>query len=54
MVQEQLGAGGVDAISRQIGADPSATRSAIDAALPMLVGGMAEHAAQPQGADDIL
>ena len=50
MVQQQLGAGGVERISEQIGADPQQTRSAIDMALPVLVGGLARNAQQPEGA----
>jgi hypothetical protein len=36
-------------IAQQIGADPAQTRSAIDAAAPLLLGGMAQTAQQPQG-----
>ena len=53
MVREQLGAGGVEAISKQIGADPAATEDAIEAAVPMLLGGMAGAAEEPEGADAI-
>jgi hypothetical protein len=53
MVQQQLGGTGINQISRQIGADPSATQSAIQMALPMLVGGMAHNATQPGGADSL-
>ena len=49
MVQQHLGQGEIEQISRQIGADPAQTQSAIQAALPMLVGGMASTAQQPQG-----
>lgn len=51
MVQQQLGGQGINQISQQIGADPGATQSAIQMALPMLVGGLAQNAAQPGGAD---
>ena len=51
MVQQQLGGQGINQISQQIGADPAATQSAIQTALPMLVGGLAQNAAQPGGAD---
>lgn len=42
-VQRQLGA--------QIGADPQATGSAIQAALPMILAGLTRNASQPGGAD---
>jgi hypothetical protein len=50
LVQPQLGPNGVQEISQQLGTDPSSTQRAIDAALPMMVGGMA-HAAQQPGGD---
>lgn len=53
LVRQQLGPQQIDRISQQIGAPAGATRSAIDAALPMLLGGMASHAAQPQGASAV-
>jgi hypothetical protein len=49
LVQQQLGPDGVQDISRQLGADPATTQRAIDAALPMMVGGMASAAQQPGG-----
>jgi hypothetical protein len=49
LVQQQLGPNGVQEISQQLGADPSTTQRAIDAALPMMVGGMAHAAQQPGG-----
>ena len=53
MVQQHLGQNEIDQISQQVGADPATTQNAISAALPMIVGGMANHAAQPGGADAI-
>lgn len=53
LVQQQLGAGGTEQIAGQIGADPSTTQSAIQAAVPMLLGGMAGAARQPEGASAI-
>jgi len=50
LVQQQLGAGQVNQIAAQIGADPSSTQRAITAALPMLLGGMARNAQAPGGA----
>lgn len=51
MVQQQLSGQGINQISSQIGADPATTQSAIQLALPVLVGGLAQNAAQPGGAD---
>jgi hypothetical protein len=51
MVQQQIGGTGINQISQQIGADPAATQSAIQMALPMLLGGMAQNTTQPGGAD---
>jgi hypothetical protein len=52
-IQQQLGPSEVNQISKQLGVDPSVAQRAISAALPMILGGMAGHAAQPQGADTI-
>jgi len=53
MVQQYLGQNEVAQISQQLGIDPNVAQTAIAAALPMILGGMARHAAQPQGADAI-
>ena len=53
LVQQQLGPSGTQQIAQQIGADPSTTQTAIQAALPMLLGGMAGTARQPGGANAI-
>jgi hypothetical protein len=52
-VQEHLGQNEINQISQQIGADPAQTQNAIQAALPMMVGGMASTAQQPQGLGNI-
>lgn len=49
LVQQELGSGGIQNISQQIGADPAATERAISSALPMMLGGMASTAQQPGG-----
>jgi len=49
LVQQHLGPDGVQDISRQLGTDPATTQRAIDAALPMMVGGLASTAQQPGG-----
>jgi hypothetical protein len=53
MVQQNLGPNEINQISQQLGVDPGQAQSAISAALPMMVGGMANHASQPGGADAI-
>ena len=53
VIQQQLSPGMIDQISEAIGADPATTRQAVDAAVPMLMGGMAAHAATPAGAETI-
>ncbi|MEP7064934.1 MAG: DUF937 domain-containing protein [Gemmatimonadota bacterium] len=49
MVQQHLGPNEIQQISQQIGADPATTSNAIQAAIPMMVGGMAHTAQQPGG-----
>lgn len=55
MLQEILGQvltdGTVRQIGNQIGADENATTSAIQLALPLLVGALSRNASNPQGAD---
>jgi hypothetical protein len=53
MVQQHLGQNEVAQISQQLGINPSVAQTAISAALPMIVGGMARHASSPQGAGAI-
>lgn len=53
MVQQQLGGGTVQQIAQQIGADPKQTQAAIDAALPVMVGSLAQQAQQPGGAQQL-
>jgi len=53
MVQQHLGPNEIEQISQQLGVDPGQAQSAISTALPMIVGGMANHASQPAGADAI-
>ncbi len=47
MLQRRLGGDAVNQISTQLGTDPSTTRTAIAAALPMLVGALARNAQDP-------
>ena len=53
MVQQQLGSGTIQQIAQQIGADPQQTQRAIDAALPVMVGSLAQQAQQPGGAQQL-
>jgi hypothetical protein len=50
LVQQNLGQQQIQQIAQQIGADPAATEDAVEAALPMMLGGMADTARQPGGA----
>ena len=47
MLQQRLGGDAVNQISRQLDTDPASTRTAIAAALPMLVGALARNAQDP-------
>lgn len=53
LVKEHLGPQEVSQISQQLGTDQATTQQAVNAALPALVGGMANTAQQPQGASTI-
>jgi hypothetical protein len=53
MVQQHLGQAEVSQISQQLGISPGLAQTAIAAAIPMIVGGMARHASQPEGAGTI-
>jgi hypothetical protein len=53
IIRQQLSAERINEISQSIGADPATTRQAVDAAVPMLMGGMANRAASPGGAETI-
>jgi hypothetical protein len=52
-VMKQLGSGGVAQIAKSLGADESAVGSAVAAAIPAILAGMANNARQPQGAEDL-
>ncbi|HEY0970029.1 MAG TPA: DUF937 domain-containing protein [Gemmatimonadales bacterium] len=49
-VMQQLGGSNMSQLSQQIGADESTTRNAVQAALPMLLGGLARNSSNPAGA----
>jgi hypothetical protein len=50
---QQLGGDAVDQISNQIGADRSSVSDAISIALPVILGGLANNASNPQGAQSL-
>ena len=49
-VQQHLGPEQIQQLSQQLGIDPATTNNAIQAALPMMVSGMAAHSSQEPGA----
>jgi len=49
----EQGNAALDQISQNVGADQSSVSSAIQAALPMLLGGLANNASTPQGAQSL-
>ena len=53
LVKEHLGPQELSQISQQLGTDQSTTQQAVNAALPALVGGVANTAQQPQGTSTI-
>ena len=53
LIQSQLTPDKINQISSAIGADPATTQQAVNAAVPMIMGGMAQHAASPAGASAI-
>jgi hypothetical protein len=53
MVQQHLGQSEISQISQQLGVSPGIAQTAIAAAIPMIVGGMASHASQPDGASSV-
>jgi hypothetical protein len=52
-VQQQLTPETINQISQQVGVDPATAQQAINAALPVVLGGMASHANDPAGANAI-
>jgi hypothetical protein len=53
MLGQHIDQNTISQISNQAGTDPSTTEKAIAAALPSLLGGMAQHASTDQGAAEI-
>ena len=53
LLGQQQGNEAVDQISSQVGAEPSSVNTAIQAALPMILSGLANNASTPQGAESL-
>ena len=53
LLGQEQGTEAVGQISQQVGAEPSIVNTAIQAALPMILGGLANNAATPQGAESL-
>lgn len=53
LLGEEQGSEAVQQISQTVGADQSAVSTAIQSALPMIVGGLANNASTPQGAESL-
>ncbi len=53
LLGQEQGTQAVDQISQNVGAESSMVSSAIQAALPMILGGLANNAATPTGAESL-
>jgi hypothetical protein len=53
LLGQQQGSEALEQISSQVGAEPSMVNTAISAALPAILGGLANNAATPQGAESL-
>lgn len=53
LLGQQQGSAAVEQISQQVGADSSMVNTAIQAALPAILGGLANNAATPDGAESL-
>ena len=53
LLGQEQGTEAVDQISQNVGAEPSLVNTAIQAALPMLLNGLANNAATPSGAESL-
>ena len=54
LLNQTIGSGEVEQMSRVIDADPQQTSSAVSAALPLLLGGLSRNAASGDGASSLL
>ena len=53
IVQQQLNNGALQQIAQHAGIDPAVAQQAVNVALPKVLGGMAQHASQPENAQVI-
>ena len=53
LLGQQQGDEALDQISQTVGADPSSVNTAVDAALPAILGGLATNASTPEGAQSL-
>ncbi len=53
LLGQEQGGEATNQISQMLGANPTATQTAIQMALPMILSGLARNAAQPQGAESL-
>jgi hypothetical protein len=53
LLGDQQGSQALEQISQQVGADPSSVSSVIQTALPSIMGGLANNAATPEGAESL-
>lgn len=53
LLGQQQGSEAVEQISQNVGADSNAVNSAIQMALPAILGGLAQNASTPQGAENL-
>ena len=54
LINERLSGDAIQQLSQQIGSDPQTTGNAVQAALPMLLGGMARNTQSNEGASSLL
>ncbi|MGI8495286.1 MAG: DUF937 domain-containing protein [Pyrinomonadaceae bacterium] len=53
LLGQEQGSEATNQISQMLGANPTATQTAIQMALPMILSGLARNASQPQGAESL-
>ena len=53
LLGQENGNQALDQISQSVGAEPSTVNSAVQLALPMIIGALSQNASQPQGAESL-
>ncbi len=53
LLGQENGNQALDQISQSVGAEPTAVNSAVQMALPMIIGALSQNASQPQGAESL-